>query len=640
MPKPANRNGRYMPGLDGLRAIAVLAVVAYHLNLGWAPGGLLGVGVFFVLSGYLITDLLVEQWQRGRRLDFKDFWLRRARRLLPALLLMLAVVSPAAVLLDGSRLASLRGDVLAALLYFSNWRLIFHHVSYFESFGPPSPLGHLWSLAVEEQFYALWPLVLAAGLRLAPRRGKLALLALAGAAASAIAMAVLYAPGDDPSRVYYGTDTRAFALLAGAALALVWPSGRLAEALSRNGTRALDGIGLAGLIAVLYMIGTTDEYDPSLYPGGLIAATAASMAAIAALAAPGTRLGRWLGCLPLRWLGVRSYGIYLWHYPVIVLTSPEVDTGGLDVGRALLQLAASVLLAALSWKFVEEPIRRGALGRLWARMSPRAQRRDDAPTWTARLRRRLLMLLSIAAILGSGVSCASGTTEDAGAQQTAVGSSVRPTDGAAVAVQTAPPGAGASASERPPAQPGTAAGAGPTRPAGGGASDAAAKPQVQPSGAGVTAIGDSVLLDAEPYLKKLLPGIVVDGKVGRQMSQAQSVVDRLKDDGKLGSRIVIELGTNGSFSEKQLKKLLGSLEDAQQIVLVNTRVPRKWQDAVNATLKKTAKDYPNAVLVDWYAASKNHDEYFAKDGVHLRPKGAAAYAALVAEAVEPERDDR
>lgn len=213
MPKPLNGSGRYIAGLDGLRALAVLAVIAYHLNFSWASGGLLGVGVFFVLSGYLITDILATQWKKYGQLDLKDFWIRRARRLLPAMLLMLAVVVCWTIATDRSQLPTLRSDSLAAIFYVSNWWLIFHQVSYFESFGPPSPLGHLWSLAVEEQFYLLWPLLLALGFRYVPQRGKMALLTLGGAAFSAIAMALLFEPGIDPSRIYYGTDTRSFALL-------------------------------------------------------------------------------------------------------------------------------------------------------------------------------------------------------------------------------------------------------------------------------------------------------------------------------------------------------------------------------------------------------------------------------------------
>ncbi len=350
---------RYMPGLDGLRALAVLAVIAYHLNLPWAPGGLLGVCIFLVLSGYLITDILLAQWNLSASMNLKDFWLGRARRLLPALLTMLSGVMLWIYLYDPNRLSSLWNEVLAAVFYSSNWWLIFHKVSYFASFGPPSPLGHLWSLAVEEQFYLLWPLLLGLGLRYIPRRGRLMGLITALVIASATAMAVIYQPGLDPNRVYYGTDTRAFALLIGAVLALLWPSRKLAADLSPRQRMTLDAAGGSALLAVLAMIWLSNQYQSFLYCGGLLFFSIISAVLVAVLAHPASRLGRLFGISPLRRLGVWSYGIYLWHYPVIVLTSPGVDTGGLDISLAIAQTVLSISLAAISWYLIEEPIRHG-----------------------------------------------------------------------------------------------------------------------------------------------------------------------------------------------------------------------------------------------------------------------------------------
>ncbi|HEY7012785.1 MAG TPA: acyltransferase family protein [Streptosporangiaceae bacterium] len=368
MPEPVRTGQRYMPGLDGLRAIAVLAVIAFHEQFGWAPGGLLGVGVFFTLSGYLITDLLLGHWSARGTLALSDFWLRRARRLLPALFVMLVVVTAWVTLGSRGQLPSLRPAVAAATTYSSNWFLIASHNSYFARFAPPAPLDHLWSLAVEEQFYLAWPWLLLLGLRLVPRRDGavkwLALPTMALAAASTFAMLVLYHPGLDPTRVYEGTDTRAAGLLIGAALAMMWPSrGRTLP--GRAGRLVLDGAGIAGLVAIGLMIWRTGQYSPFIYKGGIVLLSAATAAAIAASACPGALTGRLLGWAPLRWIGVRSYGIYLWHFPVIVLTTPANSTENLV--RAAAQTGASVILAALSWRYVEEPIRHGALGRAWAR---------------------------------------------------------------------------------------------------------------------------------------------------------------------------------------------------------------------------------------------------------------------------------
>jgi peptidoglycan/LPS O-acetylase OafA/YrhL len=295
MPKPAGGGQRYVPGLDGLRAIAVLAVIAYHVGLAWAPGGLLGVGIFFTLSGYLITDLLLGQHASTGRVRLVDFWRRRARRLLPALFVMLAVVAGWVALLQSSQLPALRGATAAAATYVSNWWLIAQHSSYFAQFGPPSPLGHLWSLAVEEQFYLLWPWLLVLGLRCTrgrPERTRRYLLAAATlilAALSVADMVALYHPGYDPTRVYDGTDTRAFALLIGAALAFVCPSREMAGAISDRRRWLLDGAGLAGLIIIGLLIWRTTQYSPFLYRGGMLSPCAGSASARTAFTSGTTR---------------------------------------------------------------------------------------------------------------------------------------------------------------------------------------------------------------------------------------------------------------------------------------------------------------------------------------------------------------
>jgi peptidoglycan/LPS O-acetylase OafA/YrhL len=374
MPKPVGSDQRYMPGLDGLRAIAVLAVIAFHEEFSWAPGGLLGVAVFFTLSGYLITDLLLSNWLATGRAQLANFWLRRARRLLPALFVMLAVVTAWVTLLDRARLSSLRGAVGAASTYWSNWYLIVQNQSYFSRFAPPEPLDHLWSLAVEEQFYLIWPWMLLLGLYFIRRRRNaraiswLALPTLVMAAASAVLMWLIYEPAVDPTRVYEGTDTRAFGLLIGAALAMVWSSSRAARS-ARTAQRALDVPGFAGLVVIAVMIWRVGQYSSFLYHGGLVLLSVATAAVVAAAACPATLVGAALSWRPLRWIGVRSYGIYLWHYPVIVLTSPANSTE--DLPRAVWQIAASIGLAALSWKYVEEPVRHGAIERAWRRIRTR-----------------------------------------------------------------------------------------------------------------------------------------------------------------------------------------------------------------------------------------------------------------------------
>ena len=371
MPRPVEAGHRYIAGLDGMRAIAVLAVIAYHLNVGWAKGGLLGVGVFFTLSGYLITDLLLSHWDRHGDLGLGMFWLRRARRLLPALFLMLIVVSIWVALFDASQISQVRREVVSAALYFANWSTIAVHGSYFARFQAPLPLDHLWSLSIEEQFYLVWPWLLLILLHLVRSRRALALLTMVGAVVSAWLMAHLYHPGVDPTRVYEGTDTRAFGLLVGAALAMVWPTrmSRLALRRSVRSPALLDAVGLVGLIVILLLVWRTSSLSSFLYPTGMILLSLASAAVMAAVVNPSSTLGEVLGCRPMRWIGVRSYGIYLWHWPIIVLWGAPHT--GVNWPQAILQVAASFVVAALSWRFVEEPIRQGALKRLRERSRSR-----------------------------------------------------------------------------------------------------------------------------------------------------------------------------------------------------------------------------------------------------------------------------
>lgn len=679
MPKPIGNSGRYMPGLDGLRAIAVLAVIAYHLNLKAVPGGLLGVSMFFVLSGYLITDILLKQLGQKKTIDLKTFIVRRARRLLPAMFLMIALVSLWLLISDSERLLSLKGDIGSALLYISNWWLIFHEVSYFESFGPASPFGHLWSLAVEEQFYLVWPLVLIAVIRFVPKRGMLALWTLAAAAISAGAMALLYQPGMDPSRVYYGTDTRAFALLIGAALAVVWPSWKLSASISVRGRLLLDTVGTAGLVLILFMIGQTGEYDASLYRGGMVLLAIATAAVVAAMAHPASRLAQIIGSKALAWVGVRSYGIYLYHYPIIVLTTPAAESGELHPVRALLQVVLTFILAELSWRFVEEPIRHGALGKLFALLKKQA-----SLLHLPQLRKSSTYFAGIVLIV-SCVSCTSsvdlqsangngsaagtpapGLSHEASAKPTAIDASLvgMPAKPVTSALETTPP----KQEPKPtPENPAVSAGNSTEKPDNGmnggskhpdkdngkaavgenvtdttvketaGSDSATPSPDIKPETTDhpnrITAIGDSVLLDAGPFLENRLPGIQIDGKVGRQFSEAAAIIEELKTSGKLGETVIIELGTNGAFTAKQMNALLEAIGEDREIVMVNTRVPRKWQDTVNKMLAETAESHNHVSVVDWYSASKGNEDFFSKDGVHLKKHGAEFYADMLVDAL-------
>src|SRR4029077_412647 len=314
-----------MPGIDALRAIAVLAVFLYHAGIGWMPGGFLGVDVFFVISGYLITSLLLSERRRTGRVRLGQFWLRRARRLLPAVGVLIAVTMIAAAIVEPDRIDQLRGDAIASLAYFANWHFILGHQSYFEQFQRPSLFTHLWSLSVEEQFYLFWPLVFAAGMKLFGR-GRLLLGVLAGALGSVAPAWILFDPGSDASRVYYGTDTHAVGLLAGVALALVWSPVELRR--RRTGPLVGPILDVVGVLALAYVVLSfihVHDYDLALWHGGYLWLAMVTALLLAVLAHPAARLGRLLGAPPMLWLGLRSYSFYLWHWPVLALTRPGID---------------------------------------------------------------------------------------------------------------------------------------------------------------------------------------------------------------------------------------------------------------------------------------------------------------------------
>ncbi|MED0979891.1 acyltransferase family protein [Bacillus paramycoides] len=602
MTKPIKKNSRYMVGLDSLRGLAILGVILYHINFNWMPGGFLGVTVFFVLSGYLITDILAMEWKRNKRIDLKKFWLSRAKRLLPGMIVMLVITFAWITIFHSSLLEKMFGDSLAALFYVSNWWYIYHKLSYFDNFNQLSPLNHFWSLAVEEQFYVVWPFIISLGFYYIKKQSRMILLICLGAAASALAMAILYEPGADPSRIYYGTDTRAFSLLIGAALALLWPSNRLANKIIPKARLILDVVGGTALIIILIMFWKTNQYDPFLYNGGMVLLSIATALLVANLAHPASRIAQFLRFRPLRWIGVRSYGIYLWHYPILTLTTPKVNTGDFSPIRAILQFLLIIMIAQISWKYIEKPIRQGTLRNIQFK-NLRLQ------NVALGVKLALICAVFVSSIAVFGLSKVSKAKES-------------PKLDRVEAEQTQPAKHPVAVREDPTQE----------APKNQEESKEVNSEQTKSSQT-VTAIGDSVMIDITPYLKNAFPDIRIDAQIGRQLSKAIPVVEQLKNEGNLGNYVIIGLGTNGAFTTEQLVSLINLIGNERKIIFINTRVPRPWESIVNERLKVTTSKYPNITLVDWYAASAGKRDYFAPDGVHLTKVGAEAYAALVAKAV-------
>lgn len=601
MKRTTRYSRKYVPSIDGLRALAVIAVIAYHLNFSWAKGGFIGVDIFFVLSGYLITNILLTQWEKNQTLQLKQFWLRRFRRLIPAAYVMIVVVVIFSVLFHSEILKNLRGDAIASFFYVSNWWFIFHNVSYFDSFGMPSPLKNLWSLAIEEQFYLIWPVFLLVFLRWVKNPKLLLKIVIGLGLLSAIWMTILYVPGTDPSRVYYGTDTRLFDLLSGCALAFVWPFNRLSPNIPKRSKAALN---IAGTISILFFFLITalvSEYQPFLYRGGLLFVAIMGVVMIATIAHPASYLSKIFSFKPLRWIGTRSYGIYLWHYPIITLTTPVLEIGQPSIWRSILQVAATFIIAELSFRYIETPIRKNGFINYFKSFKDK-----NYFIWKNKPVGKWLGIAGLAAVL---ITFSIGMTNilpvDTSAEK-------QPTS---IKTTTDKPKTTKTPIEKKPAQ-----------------SDNKNKPAAQPPNIKQTlAIGDSVMLDIEPYLREAVPHVTIDGLVGRQLKDAINTSSNYRKFNSSTSAVILELGTNGPFTDEQLNELLDQFNKAH-IYLVNTRVPRGWQEEVNNSIA-SADSKSNVTVVDWYSLSSGQSQYFASDGVHLTKTGAKAYVSMLTNAM-------
>jgi peptidoglycan/LPS O-acetylase OafA/YrhL len=592
----------HLVGLDGVRAIAVIAVVLYHADVAWMPGGFLGVDVFFVLSGFLITSLLLVELDRTGRLDFRQFYLRRARRLLPALFAMLAVTALLVATIAYDAAAAFRRDVPGALLYYSNWLAIITDTSYFEFVGRPPMLKHLWSLAVEEQFYLLWPGVV---LLVHRWRGARAVgwVALGGALLSTAAMAIGSVLGDmpgshDPSRLYFGTDTHAMGVLLGAALAVVWRPGRTAPVLAPQARAVITGAGIAGLALLVLSFTRIGEFSTFLYRGGFLVVAAISAVVVAAAAHRGVPFGRWIGIRPMRWIGERSYGIYLWHWPLFLVTRPGIDLPVDGLPAFGLRIALLLGVAELSYRYIEMPVRRGVLGRAWQQVRAQGLPRPSTA-------------MAIGAAAVAAVVVFTG-----------------------VRIAVAPPASAVGGWDA-----GTSAGSLPVRaPLEDDFVRMRAAEGLDPRPR-ITAFGDSVLLGASRTLEGAF-NLDLNAQVGEQAADQLAAITQAAQSGELREDVLLHVGSNGIITEEQLRGMLAELAGAERVVLVNVRVPRRWMVPNNALFERVAPDFPNVVLVDFATASAEHRDWFVDDGVHLTGKGAAEYAELIAEALDLEVAER
>ena len=622
---PASQRSRtaswvHMPGLDGVRAIAVTAVLLFHANPDWLPGGFLGVDVFFALSGFLITSLLLAELDATRAVRFGRFYQRRARRLLPALVVVLIATSLLAMTVAQDAAQRVKEDVVASAFYVTNWWYVVHGTSYFEATGRPPLLQHLWSLAVEEQFYLIWPLLMYGLWRLGKVRGV-----RVGAALGAIASTALMAwyavrtgmpAATDTSRVYFGTDTHAMTLLVGAVLATLWRPPTLIG-ITAGRRRLSAGVGVASFVALLAVFWFVGPMTTALYRGGFLVVGLISAGLVAGAAVTGTVFSRCLATQPLRWIGERSYGIYLWHWPIFMVLRPGVDLDADGWPVQVLRFALTLAAAELCYRFVEMPIRRGALGRAWAQWKETGRAGRVARATVA-----VVTVLAVVVGLGVGLTQAKEPTlQDALGGVSEVGDDLTPTPAPSPSVS-----GDASAAPSP-------SGTGVAAPSV--HVPAVLAPGQDAFGLSTTAVGDSVMLAGYQALNAAFPKIKVDAKISRQPIEIYDRIRLRKQLGQLGDVVVIGAGTNGPIHSADLIAILTLLKDRSRVVLITCRADRTWTKQSNAAIWGAYKLFKdgNVRVADWQTYSAGHRDWLYADGIHPKDKGATAYAALVRQAL-------
>ena len=572
------RGIQYIPAIDGLRALAVIAVMFYHLGFSWIPGGFLGVDLFFVISGYVITRLLLDSIEQSGGLDLRGFYLARARRLLPALLFTVITTTIAIGIWAPDTIKRFISDLPFALTGTMNWWLVAKEQDYFESIGRPPLLQHTWSLAVEAQFYLVWPLILYFILKKLGKN-RIPFAALLIAAASGIALLIVSLSIDasnssDVSHIYFGTDTHSIGLFLGAALAVSWIPQNFTTNVSKKAQDFIDGVGIFGFIGILATFLLINESEPTLYKIAFPLAAIFGAAIIMSVVHPASRFAPILENPVLIWIGQRSYAIYLWHWIIFQVTRPTVDLAGQTWALYSLRILIVFALADISLRYVEMPIRRGAIKYWFKGLKYRTKR--ERTRQTRFFVAIFLSLFALATVVS--VRAISIGNEQRAAIEKSLSSPDKPSNGV--------------------------------------------------TGGGIWLTGDSVILGIRTSLNEIAPVSLINARIGRQ---APELLEVMKSDKALAgtSPVIFNLGNNGLLSAEVVKEIFELVKSQSSVIVVNTAVPRPWRASNNTLVSQIASQYSNVRVIDWNSISDGHPEYFAPDGVHLVPAGVAAYVAEI-----------
>ena len=602
------KKSRYITGFDGIRSLAVVGVILYHLLPTSMKGGYLGVPIFFVVSGYLITDLLRQEWEQNGKINIWQFYVRRMKRLYPGLAFLLITASAYITLFQRGLLNNLRGVVVSSLLYVNNWWQINNGLSYFDRFANESPFTHIWSLAVEAQNYLIWPVIFVLLMVFVRKRKWIFYTVLGTSVLSAILMMILYTPGGDPTRVYYGTDTRLFSIWMGSALAFVWPSTRLKKNIPKQAKRILNLAGLISLLALILFFFFLDDHYSFVYYGGMFLVTIFCVILVAVTAHPGASLDRWLTNPVFTWLGKRSYGIYLYQFPVMIFYEAKVsDIADHVLIHTVIEISLILIISELSYRYIERPLARFDYSRTlqvvkgWFKTPIISKQKPWLIPAT---------LVVIVALVGFVTAPKDSVTADQKQLQAKIAESKKLAEESQKDSEKNDGTVDQAILDK---------------------YELTVEQGKKAQKLQLTAFGDSVMLDAATDLKEVYPQVVVDGDVGRQLYASEPYIEELKKQNLLKDTVLIGLGTNGAFTEAQFDTIMSALGD-RKVYWVNVPVPTKrWQNDVNAMLADMAKKYDNLTLIDWYDYSNGHSDWFYDDQVHPNPEGMKHYIHLVSE---------
>lgn len=598
---------RHITGVDGLRAIAVIGVIIYHLMPSVAQGGFLGVPIFLLISGYFVTCQLVVEYDHTNRIDFFHFYHKRFKRLYPTLVAMLIVTTAYITLFQRSLLVNLRSTIWTNLLWVYNWWEIGHGQSYFDRFAGESPFTHLWTLGVEVQFYVLWPMLLVILLMMFyQRRQRVRWVVLLLAILSALEMAVLYHP-TSINRVYYGTDTRAFSLMLGAFLGLIWPINHLRPNIDRAWSTALDFLGILTLLGTIFGFFTLSGQDAATYRGAMFGCSFLGTILLATIVHPGAHMNRLLTNHLFTWIGKRSYGIYVYQFPVMIFYENVVKVGNHPLIHGIIQLAIIMGISELSYRYFERPLANYD----WHNLGQTLRTLFNRTQWRRWLVVGPALILTGIAIYGLCLPEPKPTATAVQKRITQNAKMIAKRNQEIAAGKTPQVNVNSNSIKQ--------------------RYDLTTKQVKKLQRLKITAVGDSVMLDASQSIQQLMPLAYVDGQVGRQGNDTPTVLKTLASQGRLANIVVLNLGTNGPIKDQAVDEMLSIIGSKRQVYWVTAHVPtRSWQDSVNDQIKKAAKTHQNVHLVDWYQLSKDHNDWFASDQVHMQEKGNVQFTRLIA----------